>query len=516
MVWPLLEKFREQGIFSSLDLYFTRRASHHLGGLDEEEAFLFAAAMAAARRGHLCLDRQGASLLADETLQKHLEQGFAKFRPNPFLYREGDRVYLSKNWELEQTLLRHLQRLALEVQSTINPFPLAGMLNAEQREAVQTALQHTLSFVTGGPGTGKTFTAAAIAQAFLANHSSAKIILAAPTARAADHLKKRLFACQVPSDAVHEAGTLHKILGMKNVKQPSKVPFINAQLVIVDECSMIDADLFVALLAGVSERSTVVLMGDPDQLHPVGIGSLFSDLVRSKTHLTIGRAHLKSCLRVEDRPLLDLAAALQNGRPCAWPLLDWAFEERDIFYDKVWEMAKTFWPLPSSQEPDPKMLFEKLGRFRFLSVLRQGPFGTEAINHMLASRLFAKRKSGDTLAIPIQILRNDSATNLCNGEIGILIESRSRRYALFAGLSHPIPAAILPAYEYAFCTSVHKSQGSEYEEVFLIAPHGSETFGREMLYTAVTRAKKRLHVVSTPAILAAMQTQVGCKFSGLK
>lgn len=519
--WPLLEQFQKQGVLAPLDLYYARRAAHYLGGLPEEEAAVLAAAMAAARQGHLCIDRSGEIFLLEESNQcafrQLLEKGFASIKSNPFLHVDNGRAYLPKNWALEETLRLHLARLASNHGPTKIPdFPLLGRLNDEQKQAVSIAMQHTLSLVTGGPGTGKTFTAAAIVQAFLASDPSAKVILTAPTARAADHLKNRLLDCSVDSNSLLYSGTLHSLLGVKNIKQPPPFPFIGAQLIIVDECSMIDAELFAALLAALPEGSAIVLMGDPDQLHPVGIGSLFADLVQADLPMPFGRAHLQRCLRVEDRPLLELTAAVQNGKPCAWPLLDWPvdMQHHEEFYEKLWELAKSCWPKPSPQAPEPGALFGQLARFRILSVLRQGPFGTEALNEWLAGRFRAQMRQGDWWTAPIQITRNDSATGLCNGELGVLVRSRSENYALFPGHERPLPATVLPAFDFAFCSSVHKSQGSEYEEILLIVPPGSESFGREMLYTAITRAKKRLSIASAPDILATMQKHRSRKLSG--
>ncbi len=540
MEWPLLKQLQNQGIIAALDIYFAERAASHSGTIAEEEAAVLAAVMAAARRGHLCLDRKGAAeIFAEENPLKDpffklLERGFSSLEDNgdklkPFIHRIEDRFYLPKNYALEEALRFHLGRLAGQcLDRTISDFPLRANLNEEQRQAVAIALQHRLTLMTGGPGTGKTYTAAAIVQAFTVHTPSAKIVLAAPTARAADHLKKRLLESAIDPSYLRYAGTLHGLLGNRNVHTPPEVPCIDAQLIIIDECSMIDAGLFVALLASLPKQSTIILMGDPDQLHPVGIGSLFSDLVLAELPLPLGRAHLQHCLRVEDRPLLELTAALQSGLPCEWPLLDWSVDAQQAqdFYAKLWEFARPFWigfalgPTPEVRDHEA---LKHLGRFRILSVLRQGPFGTDVLNEWLARRLQLEVKQGQWWAAPIQITRNDAKAGLCNGELGVLIQPRAASlsfrhpegYALFPGMENPLPAALLPAFAYAFCTSVHKSQGSEYEEVLLIVPPGSEVFGREMLYTAITRAKKKLHIASTEEILSKVRKHHIRKLSGI-
>ncbi len=517
MEWMILQEFEKQGVLAPLDLYYARRAAHYAGGGSEEIAAVLAATMAAARLGHLCLYRSSLTELFPPVLVELLERGFSALESERqiwqrFLHLEQDRCYLPKNWELEQNLLFHLRRLA--GQRNIAEIPNLVQLNREQQQAVETVLRQNVTILTGGPGTGKTFTAAAIVQAF---PNAKKIVLAAFTGRAADHLKKRMIDCGIDSSKLSHAGTLHKLLGRKALRTLPEVPWIDADLILIDESSMIDAPLFVALLASLPEGCTLVLMGDPDQLHPVGIGSLFSALVHAQLPFAIGRAHLRHCLRVEDCPLLELASAVKLNTHCQWPLLDWPLEiqKKDEFYMRLWEFAKPFWPQPSPHVPERKELLEILSRFRILSALRQGPLGTDALNERLASWMRAQARPGDLWIAPIQITRNDAVTGLCNGEVGLLIQAKNAEaYAIFESCEAKLPAAILPAYEYAFCTSVHKSQGSEYREVLLIIPPGSESFGKEMLYTGITRAKKKLSIASTPEILAQIQKNHLRKQSG--
>lgn len=539
MKWTSLHRVHELGVLQNLDLYFTRRIEHYHGPLQEEEAAVCAATFAAARHGHLCLNLHTDIFSLEEMKEEDkadfialLQKGFALLESSPdklkpFLYFNKGRSYLAKNWVLEETLRFHLKRLAQPIsQKEIPDFNLKKQLNAEQLQAVQEVLRHRLTLLTGGPGTGKTFTAAAIVQAYTdcASVSLPKICLTAPTARAAEHLKTRLLEAGLDPQIFCYTGTLHSLLGHKNRLTPPTIPWIDAQLIIVDECSMIDAGLLVALLASIPETCSTVLMGDPHQLHPVGIGSLFSDIVYADLNLPLGRAHLRHSLRVDNASLRALIEAVQQNHSGLWPLLDWPldFQHVEAFYKKLWEFARPFWPPPSSQPPTRDVLVKQLSTFRILSVLRQGPFGSQALNTWLSTCMYALAKPGDFWIAPIQITRNDSATDLRNGELGILVQpwnkntalGRSEGYAIFPGREDFLPASVLPAHEYAFCTSVHKSQGSEYDEVLLLVPPGSEAFGKEMLYTGITRAKKKLHIASTQEILANVQKKEVRKLSG--
>jgi exodeoxyribonuclease V alpha subunit len=137
-----------------------------------------------------------------------------------------------------------------------------------------------------------------------------------------------------------------------------------------------------------------------------------------------------------------------------------------------------------------------------LSPLRKGPLGVESLNEAIWQQISSQNFSMGWLAIPIMIVKNDHQQDLFNGETGILIRSLPLQsigredYALFASRENTqehrrFSASVLPPYEYAYCISVHKSQGSEFDHVILALPEGAEIFGREMLYTAITRARKQ-------------------------
>src|SRR5262249_11532711 len=155
---------------------------------------------------------------------------------------------------------------------------------------------------------------------------------------------------------------------------------------------------------------------------------------------------------------------------------------------------------------EPLELFAKFNQFRILTPFRKGPFGYEALNALCHKNLAKTLRLGERSVIPIIVVATDYGLELFNGEVGILVchhkvnefsAFQKGDYALFPGNSlekagqsmRQIPAILLPKFEYAYCLSVHKSQGSEFERVLLLLPEGSEIFGREVLYTGVTRAR---------------------------
>jgi exodeoxyribonuclease V alpha subunit len=413
-----------------------------------EHKTLAAALMAAAREGHLCLPLEDGKCALP-----HEEVAEERAPTQPFC-RFGSLLYLQRNWVTETRFVQQARRL---VESG------------------------SLSLLTGGPGTGKTYTAARLVQALPEN---SRVVLAAPTGKAAARLEESV---RRQGSFTHslECGTLHKVLAIRSrVELQEESSPLLADLVIVDECSMIDAALFVRLLTSVRIGTSLVLMGDSDQLPPVEGGSFFADLVdAAQRGWPVPCTRLTTCYRSEQKEILEIAASLNRGEvvPSA-PLegVPYAF--------------------PSCNGPSPDML-SLFDRFRILSCVRGGPYGVDAVN----ARLYAQHaaEASAWLAVPIIITRNDPRQNLYNGDTGVLFRNLQgeEESAWFPRRNEPVPAVLLPAYEYAYCLSVHKSQGSEYDHVCLLVPPGSEAFGKEVLYTGATRARRSLAIFGAPETL---------------
>lgn len=423
------------------------------------------------------------------------ENPTAEFPSAPFC-RFQNLYYLQKNWVFETRVLEQLKRLDYPLEP-IEPLDLQG-LNQEQQEAVILALRHPLAIITGGPGTGKTYTAARIVSAFLYKKPSGKVVLAAPTGKAASRLQSIL-----PG----RAQTLHSLLGVRaSSDYLDRGPLIDADLILVDECSMMDAGLFGRLLAAIPNGARLVLLGDADQLPPVQAGSLFADLLESGK---VASVCLQTSLRSNQEEILSLAQAIKGGRAEEVVLR--------ISPIDVLEQSVQYFPGPFNEEPAPEVVEQLFRKFCILSCIRQGPWGVDTLNEEIFQRLKMKSCSGEWLAIPILITKNDPETALYNGETGVLIRrfpENGEGYALFG--KRKIPLSILPDFSYAYALSVHKSQGSEYDKVALLVPTGSEVFGREILYTAVTRAKKEVAIHGDEGIIRAALERSSRRRSGLR
>ncbi len=168
-------------------------------------------------------------------------------------------------------------------------------------------------------------------------------------------------------------------------------------------------------------------------------------------------------------------------------------------------------------EQNPKELLEAFQRFRILTPLRKGPYGVETLNRTLVRHYLSK--TDQWFVAPIMLVNNDYRLELWNGEVGILVRRKSEHiqegdFAIFPKRGK-VPALLLPKYEYAYCLSVHKSQGSEFDHVLLLMPEGSEVFGRELLYTAATRARKKLEVWGSDEVLEKTINTQSHRLSGI-
>ncbi len=414
--------------------------------------------MAAARQGHLCLRKE--TVVEGCVVLEGNEERF-----EGMVGRWGDLYYLQRNWVLEGEVVRGFLGLMGDVKQI--DLEDVGKLNEGQVRVVQMGLSESVLCLTGGPGTGKSYVIGEIVRRF-----GGKVCVCAPTGKAVALLREKL-ECEV--------GTLHGVLGIRGGKD---VLFggkeLDAGMVIVDECSMIDVGLWAALLRCVRKGTRLILVGDHDQLPPVEAGTVFGELCGYMKERGRGYVHLDESMRSDRKDILEMAEAVKLGKMIRYGKLERKVEE---------------W---------------KKGGYRILSCLRRGPFGVEAINELMW-------EEGE---IPIMITRTDKRMELSNGEMGKLIKRNKGRalgkddVAVFG--KRRFPAVLLPEFEPAYCLSVHKSQGSEFDRVVLLVPQGAEVFGREVLYTGITRAREEIVVLGDEGIIEECLKGTAVKMSGIR
>ncbi len=393
-----------------------------------------------------------------------------------------------------------------------------------QAEAARRAPEARLLLLTGGPGTGKTTTLARmllmrVAAAALDGAPPPRIALAAPTgkaaARLADSLRASLerlagaidpaLAAAIPATA----RTLHRLLGWRpgaqGFRHDAAHP-LEADLVVVDEASMVDLPLMARLLAALPPEAGLVLVGDPDQLPSVETGDVLAALCAVPG---LPRVHLARTWRqAEGLDLAPLAGLVREGRAAealaglragAWRGVHWltpgtgAEDERALHAEL---RARALPPLRAlAAAADPAAALALALRLRVLTALREGPSGSRALNAWIAEAL----APGGDAARPfhgrlLMVTENSPRHGLWNGDVGVLwAEPDGALRAWFEGpdgVRAWLPGS-LPAHEDAFALTVHKAQGSEFDEVLLVLPAtGARVLARELVYTGLTRSRR--------------------------
>jgi len=373
-------------------------------------------------------------------------------------------------------------------------------LTDEQWAAVRGAFAARISVLTGGPGVGKTVcTREIVAEAEAAN---ATIALCAPTGRAARRMEEA---------TGHTAQTIHRLLEWMPGRQPTHRPGhpLPADLVIVDEASMLNLRLAEVLLEGLAESTHVVFVGDADQLPPIGAGKPFEDLIASGVAPVV---RLSQIFRQAARSMITTAAhEINHGRP---PHLepgpdqvhDFFFIERpnperalDTVLEVVAERA------PKSFEVDP------IRDVQVLAPMYKGAVGIDALNERLQARLNpdGKRAAGDRFRIGDRLIqtRNSHELGLMNGSIVFLREDDPDEETIVVdtdeGGSLLIPYGETGTLRLAYAISVHKAQGCEVPVVVAVCHRShSRMLTRPLLYTAITRARQSCVLVGDLAVLA--------------
>lgn len=517
----MLEKLEIQGHILTLD----KAAARYL--LDGQEAsaeenlaliFLFAAA----RNGHLCV-RQTETLLPSlaqlwpiEDLdfltecQLKIIEGFKKLSAScKKIIRRGAYFYLPKNAYYENEIKRYFDQINQDTPSLpIEPNNFINKnLTDEQQLAIQKSLGFSLSFITGGPGVGKTFTACQIIASFFNAFPNAKVAIGAPTGKAIANLQEYLARSFDMEKYQVQFFTLHRLF---HQKIHSYLPY---DLILIDESSMIDVTFFLQLFQYYKPHSRLIFLGDPNQLPPIGSGFIFNDLLA----MTSQKSNLTKCHRTEIREILHCANAVKEGNLSLF--LDTAgrrFYDLPNKADLIKHILNQIPPIEKTDSHYQKLV--TLQKYKVLTALKKGEYGADSLNQAIKFQLSSSSFH------PILITTNDYRLELFNGDLGILINfneaiffarNTQQSYYLENDRVRKIPAALLPHYELAYCLSIHKSQGSEYDKVSVILPPSSEVFGRELLYTALTRSKVDFEIFSDSTTLTQLIKNRCVRTSGL-
>ena len=422
-----------------------------------------------------------------------------------------------------------------------------------QRRAAELGLRRALALVTGGPGTGKTTTAARLL-ALLANRElGIRVALAAPTGKAAARLGEAIAQAASEIDgplasvrprlerAAFQARTLHRLLGWHPRTDRCRFHAANPlpyDVVVVDEASMLDLVLWDRLLSALGRGTRLVVLGDHRQLESVQPGRVLAEMIVAATGeangggqgaLTDCHVELDRNYRFESHPGISrLAIAIRNydGDTTVQTLTNEDYREELFHYSsaQVNDALEQVWPqvMAVVRASTPDEALAALARIRILCALRRGPYGVEGVNARVESRLRREGLPAGEWAHgrPVLVTGNDPHTGLFNGDVGVLLNREDGRgiTAWFPGLHEPrsVPLAALPSHDTAWAMTVHRSQGSEFESVLLVLPpQPHELAGPELLYTGVTRARSRILLAADEGALRAACQQRPPRRTGL-
>jgi exodeoxyribonuclease V alpha subunit len=514
----------------------------------------------------------------------------------PLILDNKNRLYLYRYWDYEQRLSTAIMARTHQDIDNIDLSALRDGLNRLfpengnhpfnwQKVAAVMAAMKRFCVITGGPGTGKTFTMAKIL-ALLLELTPGKmlhILLAAPTGKAAARIgesikaaKKTLNCSEQVIEAIpSEATTLHRML--KTI--PGSPYFyynaenqLHADVVVVDEVSMADLALTAKLFEAVKNDARIILIGDRDQLASVETGFVLADICDQENVQLFSTAfcqRFKDITRqdmdisqksLKDRPgLYDHMVALKKSYrfadtggigQCSLAVNQGKIDEALYFIknspDQI-SWKKLSRPddisrfLPETvikgyseylNTSDPLTALALFNRFKILCAVKFGPLGVNEINRLTEETLIKnsliERPHSPTFpwyrGRPVLITRNDYSLDLFNGDIGITLPAPELKstdlYVYFAGVSgqvrrfHPHR---LPEHETAYAMTVHKSQGSEFETILFIFPNQDyPVLTRELLYTGVTRARRRIMIWGTEKIIERAISRRIERTSGLK
>lgn len=413
--------------------------------------------------------------------------------PSLKVYEDDDKVYVSlkERFLQEQSIVEHLQRLMNHAKSWTGDLdPIIQDVehfnriryNKEQRTVFQILKVGGIAILLGGPGTGKTTTINGLVQAYINLHPSNRVLLCAPTGRAASRMAEV---------SGRTAMTMHKSMSLKWFnKNDTIVEPLPYDLIIADEMSMCDTELFATFISAAVSGTTILLTGDYEQLPSVGPGQVFRDLVESGA-LPVYRL-TEPIRQKEGSRIISNAKAVLQG----WELQTGAdFVIQTVESDEaILRMIRS-----SGIQADTQ----------YMTPVRKGPAGTDALNRIIQDSFKftdpgiyidgLRLHEGDRIIMN----QNNYPCDYMNGDVGIIRTiSNSTLEIQFADKTLQLSASECNGMSLAYILTVHKSQGAECDCVHLILSSESNIMAsKELLYTAITRARKKVVITAVRGIL---------------
>ena len=430
-------------------------------------------------------------------------------------------------------------------------------LNIQQIDAVNLVKSEQIILLSGGPGTGKTSTILQMLLEALTRNPTLSIAMAAPTGKAAKKLKDTIQAgIEDFDDPIKDklsnipSKTLHKWLeaGPNGFRRNSQ-RLLKLDLIVIDEMSMVDLSTINGLLDALTKSCQIILVGDPDQLLPIGSGGIWQILQEkeTKTNFQTNSVKLTKSYRNKGDIALLRNILKDKGVDAFWQLLSMKEDSTNTLHylsslksvpepvgrtlesykkklkeltencinyipDEAWQSSM----IEVDQSVEIQKLFKFIDNLLILCPQRYGPWGVKKIHEFLLGKRFEKEVHKWGEGTPIMAKSNQPEIGLANGDVGVIIGNGEKRRFLFNVFSEEqrlvtrlINPSRLSRYDAAYAMTIHKAQGSEADQVLLLWPTTSKVseektfnkfysddFEKRMLYTAITRAKKQLQVIT--------------------
>ncbi len=491
-----------------------------------------------------------------------LESGWTKEDNSPIVLN-GDLISWRRTHNeivktINKILLRNqtINQLSKELSVRIESKNL-DHLNIQQIEAVNLVNSEQIILLSGGPGTGKTSTILQMLLQALRRNPNLNIAMAAPTGKAAKKLKDTIqVGIEDFDDPIKDklsnipSKTLHKWLeaGPNGFRRNSQ-RLLKLDLIVIDEMSMVDLSTINGLLDALTKSCQIILVGDPDQLLPIGSGGIWKILQEkeTKTNFQTNSVKLTKSYRNKGDIALLRNTLKDKGVDAFWQFLSMKEDSTNTLHylsslksvpdlvvstlvsyrkklkkltencinyipDKAWQSSM----IEVDQSVEIQKLFKFIDNLLILCPQRYGPWGVNKIHEFLLGKRFEKELQNWEEGTPIMAKSNQPEIGLANGDVGIIVGNGEKRRFLFNVFSEEqrlvtrlINPSRLNIYDAAYAMTIHKAQGSEADQVLLLWPttskdsHGktfnkfySDDYEKRMLYTAITRAKKQLLVIT--------------------